>query len=219
MACVTRAVISANGGAFTSHRRWSLRQADNGRKLLIVSASAASTDDPDCNADECAPDKEVGKVSMEWLAGEKTKVVGTYPPQKKSWTGYVEKDTAGQTNIYAVEPAVYVAESAISSGTSGTSSDGSENTAALVAGLALVSIAAAASILLQVGRNGPPVTNTKYSGPPLSYYVSKFKPAVVEAPPVAVEEPTLSFTDEEAPEVAEEAPQQAPETAVLDEAP
>ena len=59
MACVTRAVISANGGAFTCHRRWSLRQADNGRKLLTVSASAASTDDPDCNADECAPDKEV----------------------------------------------------------------------------------------------------------------------------------------------------------------
>lgn len=46
---------------------------------------------------------QVGKVSMEWLAGEKTKVVGTFPPRKKEWTGYVEKDTAGQTNIYAVE--------------------------------------------------------------------------------------------------------------------
>ena len=46
---------------------------------------------------------QVGKVSMEWLAGEKTKVVGTYPPKKKGWTGYVEKDTAGQTNIYSVE--------------------------------------------------------------------------------------------------------------------
>lgn len=46
---------------------------------------------------------QVGKVSMEWLAGEKTKVVGTYPPRKRGWTGYVEKDTAGQTNIYSVE--------------------------------------------------------------------------------------------------------------------
>jgi hypothetical protein len=40
---------------------------------------------------------------MEWLAGEKTKVVGTFPPTKRGWTGYVEKDTAGQTNIYSVE--------------------------------------------------------------------------------------------------------------------
>ena len=40
---------------------------------------------------------------MEWLAGEKTRVVGTYPPRKKGYTGYVEKDTAGQTNIYSVE--------------------------------------------------------------------------------------------------------------------
>lgn len=40
---------------------------------------------------------------MEWLAGEKTKVAGTFPPRKRGWTGYVEKDTAGQTNIYSVE--------------------------------------------------------------------------------------------------------------------
>lgn len=40
---------------------------------------------------------------MKWLAGEKTKVVGTFPPRKQGWTGYVEKDTAGQTNIYSVE--------------------------------------------------------------------------------------------------------------------
>lgn len=40
---------------------------------------------------------------MEWLAGDKTKVAGTFPPRKRGWTGYVEKDTAGQTNIYSVE--------------------------------------------------------------------------------------------------------------------
>lgn len=40
---------------------------------------------------------------MEWLASEKTEVVGTFPPKKRGWTGYVEKDTAGQTNIYSVE--------------------------------------------------------------------------------------------------------------------
>ncbi|KAL0380070.1 UNVERIFIED_CONTAM: protein MAINTENANCE OF PSII UNDER HIGH LIGHT 1 [Sesamum angustifolium] len=84
-----------------------------------VRVRAASEDADDCNTEECAPDKEVGKVSVEWLAGEKTRVVGTFPPRNRGWTGYVEKDTAGQTNIYSVEPAVYIAESAISSGTAG----------------------------------------------------------------------------------------------------
>ncbi|PSS18958.1 Arginine--tRNA ligase [Actinidia chinensis var. chinensis] len=136
----------------------------------------ASSDDSDCNAEECAPDKEVGKVSMEWLAVEKTKVVGTFPPRKRGWTGYVEKDTAGQTNIYSVEPAVYVAESAISSGTAGSSADGSENTLAVAAGLALISIASASAILLQVGKNPPQVQTAEYSGPSLTYYINKFQP-------------------------------------------
>ena len=42
-------------------------------------------------------------MSGDWLAGDKTKVVGTFPPRTRGWTGYVEKDTAGQTNIYSVE--------------------------------------------------------------------------------------------------------------------
>lgn len=49
---------------------------------------------------------QVGKLSMDWKTEDNTKVTGTYPPlarQEKKWTGYVEKDTAGQTNIYAVE--------------------------------------------------------------------------------------------------------------------
>jgi hypothetical protein len=49
---------------------------------------------------------QTGKLSMEWKAEEQTKVLGTYPPMGRpapKWTGYVEKDTAGQTNIYAVE--------------------------------------------------------------------------------------------------------------------
>lgn len=40
---------------------------------------------------------------MDWKAEEMTKVSGTFPPKKKGWTGYVEKDTAGQTNIYSIE--------------------------------------------------------------------------------------------------------------------
>lgn len=76
-----------------------------------------------------------------------------------------------------MQPQVYVAESAISSGTAGSSSNGAENTAAIAAGVALISVAAASSILLQVGKNPPPQAQTmEYSGPSLSYYINKFKP-------------------------------------------
>ncbi|KAF5952413.1 hypothetical protein HYC85_010357 [Camellia sinensis] len=139
------------------------------KKSSILRPLRASSDESDCNVEECAPDKEVGKVSVEWLAEEKTKVLGTFPPRNRGWTGYVEKDTAGQTNIYSVEPAVYVAESAISSGTAGSSADGSEKAKAIVTGLALVSSCCCC--------NSPPQIQTaEYSGPSLTYYINKFKP-------------------------------------------
>nr|XP_007148837.1 hypothetical protein PHAVU_005G018300g [Phaseolus vulgaris]ESW20831.1 hypothetical protein PHAVU_005G018300g [Phaseolus vulgaris] len=178
MACAFHATLAANSCAFSS-RRFSLKHPKTSKRRFALFTVRADSDDSDCNEEECAPDKEVSwKVSVEWLAGEKTKVVGTFPPRRKpGWTGYVEKDTAGQTNIYSVEPAVYVAESAISSGTAGSSSDGAENTAAIIAGLALISVAAASSILLQVGKNSPPqIQPTEYTGPSLTYYINKFKP-------------------------------------------
>uniref|UniRef100_A0A1J3E303 Protein MAINTENANCE OF PSII UNDER HIGH LIGHT 1 n=1 Tax=Noccaea caerulescens TaxID=107243 RepID=A0A1J3E303_NOCCA len=207
MSCTSNVLLSPNGCVLASPKPLGrfLSAKSAGRKLS-VSVVRASSDDPDCNAEECAPDKEVGTVSMEWLAGEKTKVVGTFPPRKKrGWTGYVEKDTAGQTNVYSIEPAVYVAESAISSGTAGSSSDGAENTAAIVAGVALIAVAAASSILLQVGKDAPARPKpVDYSGPSLSYYINKFKPsetvqassfpALTEAPPVAQQETTLPET-------------------------
>ncbi|KAK2630978.1 hypothetical protein EUGRSUZ_L03611, partial [Eucalyptus grandis] len=108
MACASQALmntlISANGCTFNpSPRFFSGRYRPMKRQEPKPFAVRASADDADCNVEECAPDKEVGKVSMEWLAGEKTKVVGTFPPKTKDWSGYVEKDTAGQTNIYSVE--------------------------------------------------------------------------------------------------------------------
>uniref|UniRef100_A0A1J3I0N0 Protein MAINTENANCE OF PSII UNDER HIGH LIGHT 1 n=1 Tax=Noccaea caerulescens TaxID=107243 RepID=A0A1J3I0N0_NOCCA len=201
MSCTSNVLLSPNGCVLASPKPLGrfLSAKSAGRKLS-ASVVRASSDDPDCNAEECAPDKEVGTVSMEWLAGEKTKVVGTFPPRKKrGWTGYVEKDTAGQTNVYSIEPAVYVAESAISSGTAGSSSDGAENTAAIVAGVALIAVAAASSILLQVGKDAPARPKpVDYSGPSLSYYINKFKPssfpALTEAPPVAQQETTLPET-------------------------
>ena len=75
------------------------------------------------------------------------------------------------------QPAVYVAESAISSGSAGSSSDGSGNIAAISAGIGLASVAAASLVLLQVGKNSPPPVQTvEYTGPSLTYYINKFKP-------------------------------------------
>ncbi|KAI4964890.1 hypothetical protein ZWY2020_057928 [Hordeum vulgare] len=78
----------------------------NSRFLTVSCNASSSPDDSECNDVECAPEKEIGSLSVEWLAEERTKVVGTFPPKKKGWTGLVEKDTAGQTNIYSIEPAV-----------------------------------------------------------------------------------------------------------------
>jgi hypothetical protein len=86
-----------------------------------------------------------------------------------------------------------VAESAISSGTSGSSSDGAQNTAAIAGGLALISIAAASSILLQVGKNSPPqVQKVEYSGPSLSYYINEFKTQEITQAPAVTAETELS---------------------------
>lgn len=71
---------------------------------------------------------------------------------------------------------MYVAESVLSSGTAGSSADGAENNVAIAAGIGLVFVAAASSILLQVGKNSPQVQTLQYTGPSLSYYINKFKP-------------------------------------------
>lgn len=79
------------------------------------------------------------------------------------------------------QPTVYVAESSLSSGSAGKSSEGSSNVLAISVGLGLIAIAGAAVVLVNVGKN-PPGPAPTYSGPPLSYYIQKFKPEVsVEA--------------------------------------
>ncbi|KAE8669878.1 hypothetical protein F3Y22_tig00112215pilonHSYRG00189 [Hibiscus syriacus] len=208
MAFASQAMISTTSYAFPSPKLLFLNKYSklNRTRQFNFFAVRASSDEPDdCNEEECAPDKEVGKVSVEWLAGDKTKVVGTFPPRKRGWTGYVKKDTAGQTNIYSVEPAVYVAESAISSGTAGSSSQGSENTAAVAAGFAVIFVAAASSIVLQVGKNSHPVKTVEYTGPTLSYYINKFKPTdiIQAAAPSVTETPSSELPENSAPQVSE----------------
>lgn len=98
-----------------------------------------------------------------------------------------------------------MAESAISSGTAGSSSDGAENTAAIAAGLGLIFVAAVSSILLQVSKNPPQVQTVEYSGPSLSYYINKFKPQeIIEASvPSETESPPSIPADSSAAEVPE----------------
>lgn len=116
-------------------------------------------------------------------------------------------EVADSANILKhFQPAVYVAESAISSGSAGSSATGSENTAAISASLALISVAAASVILLQVGKNNPPQVQTvEYSGPSLSYYINKFKATeVVEAAAPSQTESSVAIQAEiSAPEVTQ----------------
>jgi len=169
----------------------------------------------ECNEEECAPPKEVGKLSMDWKTEDNTKVAGTYPPMARSerkWTGYVEKDTAGQTNIYAVEPTIYVAESAISTGAAGGDASGTGNSLAVVGGLALVAVAGAASVLWTVGKNAP-APETSYVGPPLSYYVSKFSQETASSPPAFSAQ---VIPEPESPPLAEDMSLSKPEVAVTE---
>ncbi|KAJ9190529.1 hypothetical protein P3X46_001717 [Hevea brasiliensis] len=218
MACASQAMIPANTCTFTSPRLFKNCRSLNRQNLKLFTVRVSS-DDADCNDEECAPDKEVGKVSVEWLAGEKTRVVGTFPPRTRGWTGYVEKDTAGQTNIYSVEPTVYIAKSAISSGTAGTSADGAENTKAISAGLALISVAAASSILIQVGKAPTAMQTVEYSGPSLSYYINKFKPPeIVQAamPSQAESSPLVQPENSasEAPQILVQSPSTSSENSI-----
>eukprot|EP00249_Psilotum_nudum_P008113 c21050_g1_i1 orf=158-820(+) len=167
------------------------------RRLACPSVKAVSAPE-DCNEEECAPTKEVGKISKEWVAEDNTRVSGTYPPlsrqQMRRWTGYVEKDTAGQTNIYSVEPTMYVAENEIGSDIS--TDDANQNTLAISFGLGSIIIAGATSVLVLVGNNSPEQQSQDflYTGPSLSYYIQKFNVSV-EVKPVVTAAPDLATPD------------------------
>lgn len=77
--------------------------------------------------------------------------------------------------------------------------------AAIAAGLALISIAAASSILLQVDKKPPQVQTVEYSGPSLTYYINKFKlQEMIEA---SVPSQTESSSSVQVDSSAEEVPQ------------
>ncbi|KAG6545367.1 hypothetical protein Mapa_013216 [Marchantia paleacea] len=197
--CSLTSRIAAPCGSWLTSKAQCLSPRKTG---LRVRASEEVTE---CNEEECAPTKEVGKLSMSWEAQEKTKVTGTFPPlarQERKWTGYVEKDTAGQTNIYSVEPTMYVAESAISSNSAGTSSEGAENNLAVVGFLSLFAVAGASTVLFSVNKNvpTPPEVTVGYTGPALSYYIAKFSPEEPASVPAVIE--TSGAAVQAAPEVS-----------------
>lgn len=64
MACASQALIAANSCSFPSQRaiRKSQRLFNQSASNLVCTVRASS-EDSDCNVDECAPDKEVGPLS------------------------------------------------------------------------------------------------------------------------------------------------------------
>ena len=109
----------------------------------------------------------------------------------------------GSLNYVYMQPVVYVAESAISSGTAGSSSEGAENTLAIAGGIALIAVAVASSILLQVGKKPPEVKTVEYTGPSLSYYINKFNTREIVQPPVQSEPESSSQIDGVTPQVTQ----------------
>lgn len=107
---------------------------------------------------------------------------------RAKYSGFVQSDTAGQQNIYSVEPTVYIAESAISTGTAGESSDGSGGTLLISGFLGLAAVGGAAAVLFSIGSTGPAVVpDTPYDGPSLTYYVQKFEGELAASKVVVVE--------------------------------
>lgn len=65
MACASQALIAANSCAFPSQR--AIRKSQklfNQNASNLVFMVRASSEDTDCNVDECAPDKEVGPIEF-----------------------------------------------------------------------------------------------------------------------------------------------------------
>jgi len=132
--------------------------------------------------------------------------------EERKYTGFVESDSAGQQNIYSVEPDVYVSDSGFSTGAKGNG--GSGGTLLISGFLAVAAVAGAATVLLSVNRVNPTADTTpSYSGPPLSYYVLKFKNPTAVAP--AIEAPELATPRPPAPTASEEA--QAPSFLEIEE--
>mmetsp|Transcript_31160 Transcript_31160/g.101587 ORF Transcript_31160/g.101587 Transcript_31160/m.101587 type:complete len:154 (-) Transcript_31160:40-501(-) len=109
----------------------------------------------------------------------------TFDTNKNAALGFTEEDSAGQSNIFAVEPKMVVAGSSADSGDTG--SPLASVVAFLVAGGAV-----GAGFLALSGQEAAP-EKVVADGLPLSYYVKMFEapapaPVVVEAPPVSIDD-------------------------------
>ncbi|KAL4421479.1 hypothetical protein ABPG75_010770 [Micractinium tetrahymenae] len=110
-----------------------------------------------------------------------------FSSNKRSALGFTENDSAGQTNIFAVEPKSYVAGSSAD-----TTSSGSQATL-LIAGVAAVAAAAAVAGGL-LGNSGPtelaslaPSADVKTLSAYAAEFSVEFSPAAVAAPAPAAD--------------------------------
>ncbi|GAQ79446.1 hypothetical protein KFL_000300440 [Klebsormidium nitens] len=112
--------------------------------------------------------------------------------------GYTEFDSAGQKNIYAVEPKIYVADNAFSTGKKGTEGQGSSTLVFLGIGAAVaVGAVASLNLLGNAPSAAPSAAISTVAGvdvPPLSFYIEKFS-----------QTPSLDSASLPAPEVSSKA--------------
>eukprot|EP00897_Mesotaenium_endlicherianum_P008725 jgi/Mesen1/7881/ME000420S07027 len=214
------ASIAASAGALTAIPAASLRQSNVSRDA--VSASCSSL-----NGTKLSLSIQNRQITRSRLHANSIRAeddIGSGIPTNR-YSGYVEKDTAGQTNIYSVEPTIYVADSAFSTSTRGSSSEGSSGTLTIVSFLAVAVVSGAAAVLFTVGKSPVAAPEDSYSGPPLTYYIQKFSgveapaefsaPAISEpesAPAVSEPEPASPITQLESAASAVTEPESAPPT-------
>eukprot|EP00243_Klebsormidium_subtile_P003705 TRINITY_DN17298_c0_g1_i1.p1 TRINITY_DN17298_c0_g1~~TRINITY_DN17298_c0_g1_i1.p1 ORF type:complete len:211 (+),score=12.19 TRINITY_DN17298_c0_g1_i1:141-773(+) len=117
--------------------------------------------------------------------------------EDRKW-GYTEFDSAGQKNIYAVEPKIYVADNVFSTGKKGTEGQGNSTLVFVGIGVAVaVGAVASLNLLGNAPTVAPSAAISSVAGidvPPLSFYIEKFS-----------QKPSLESASLPAPEVSSQA--------------
>ena len=176
------ALMSATRGTARAACRQGLRGS---RRQAACRATVSGDNDlPAVSAEAAGAEEEAAPPPPEPEEEEPRTL--SFAPNTAAARGYTAEDSAGQSNIFAVEPKIFVA---------GADDDetGSGSETAVIAGVGLAFAGIAAFALVSSGGNGaaePDVAAVPFDGAEtLSYYLDAFadKPAPVDAPALAEE--------------------------------
>ena len=100
-----------------------------------------------CTRRATVPGKNNSRVSASRIgAGEERKL--DFAPSNRAGLGFTDEDSAGQSNIFAVEPKQYVSDSNTSSNVGGPAIAGAVAVGLIVAGIRIISTDEAAEVVV-----------------------------------------------------------------------